>query len=407
MSLEDKNARGVVVRKYETDGRSTSVFEFTGELREKLIGSFMTQYLATGNYSAGARAVSPQGASSMAVAGAAAGATALSAAFSSTLYVATADPSSLMQLGAGLGTAVMGQSGIIGHAPFIAIPGALPVVGPILGIQALATAVIMQQFKSVDRNLQLIKKKLDDVVIRAEMTEVAQLLVASRVIEDIYVQFEAAGAFSQDMLIRLALAEKDVNSIAEKFRWLVEKHDEATLMDYDASESNRDANNALLATFLGIRISYLRVGVDLQENPKSTSRSAQALRDKLRQEIEFWEKILDRDKKFKDQMASLKSEIDDQNGVLKAFKSRQGDSLENLLKRADDAHRATLENGKFMATEFSNLVSSAKDMLHSFERMDPKELAATALVYWKDDTGEHSFAVDAQELHQIAASEDI
>lgn len=156
------------------------------------------------------------------------------------------------------------------------------------------------------------------------MTEVAQLLVASRVIEDIYVQFEAAGAFSQDMLIRLALAEKDVNSIAEKFRWLVEKHDEATLMDYDASESNRDANNALLATFLGIRISYLRVGVDLQENPKSTSRSAQALRDKLRQEIEFWEKILDRDKKFKDQMASLKSEIDDQNGVLKAFKISAG-----------------------------------------------------------------------------------
>jgi len=78
----------------------------------------------------------------MAVAGAAVGGTALSASLSSTFFMATADPSTLMKLGQGVGSAVMGVGGIVGQASFIAVPSSLPVVAPVMAMQALTTVAM-------------------------------------------------------------------------------------------------------------------------------------------------------------------------------------------------------------------------------------------------------------------------
>ena len=63
----------------------------------------------------------------------AAGSTAGSSVFAGNVFLATADPKTLMVISKGVSTAVMDGGRIIGHAPFIAAGSAiLPVVAPLM-----------------------------------------------------------------------------------------------------------------------------------------------------------------------------------------------------------------------------------------------------------------------------------
>ena len=168
-------------------------------------------------------------------------------------------------------------------APFIAVASSLPVVAPILAIQALNTAVMMQQFKQVDRKLDTIKHTLDKAIARIEATHAGELLSASRIVDDVYRQYSLEGAFSNDMLIRLALAERDVRALASRFRQLVESRASTNFEDLrEVQQANFDAHSAMLGSFLELRIAYLRVCVDMQENPKSVESSFDVLKSQHR-----------------------------------------------------------------------------------------------------------------------------
>ncbi|HMH59087.1 MAG TPA: hypothetical protein VK537_07890, partial [Galbitalea sp.] len=116
----------VAVRRFDADGSEIAVFEFQGELRDLILSSLQNDFLATGSYFSDAKSVSSQGVLSMAVAGAATVGTVLSASLSSTLFMATANPATLMHMGAGVGSAVMGVHGIAAQAPFMAVASSLP-----------------------------------------------------------------------------------------------------------------------------------------------------------------------------------------------------------------------------------------------------------------------------------------
>ncbi|TLP92119.1 hypothetical protein FEF26_15070 [Nesterenkonia salmonea] len=277
--LTEDQRQEVTVRRLGTEGSDLAVFDFQGELREKILSNLRESYLTTGSYVPGAKAVSPQGAMSIAVAGAATGATAVSGAFSSTLYMATANPTTLMSLGNGVGSAVMGAGGIVSQAPFIPVASSLPIVAPVLAIQALNTAVMMQQFKQVDRKLDSIKTTLDEAIARIEVTHVGELFAASRVVDDVYRQYGLEGSFSNDMLMRLALAERDIGGLAMRSRLLVQARD-VTIIDEPTKfeQVKYDDHSAMLASLTQLRISYLRVCVDMQENPNSVNSSVDELK---------------------------------------------------------------------------------------------------------------------------------
>ena len=62
-----------------------------------------------------------------------AGSTVLSSLSAGNVFLATANPTTLMQIGSGVGSAVMGPAGIVMHAPFISASAAiLPVVAPVM-----------------------------------------------------------------------------------------------------------------------------------------------------------------------------------------------------------------------------------------------------------------------------------
>lgn len=392
----------VPVKRFDSSGSEIAVFEFQGELRDLMVGSFRDSYLSTGRYTTDARAMSPQGARSLAVAGASAGATALSASLSSTLYVATADPSTLMKLGPGVGSAVMGANGITAQAAFLPVASALPIVAPILAMQALTTAVTLKQFEQVDQKLDAIKNTLDRAIARTEATHTGEILTASSIVEEIYRQFELEGSFSTDMLVRLALAENDVRRLAARFRYLVETHDIADIGDIQGvNRANYDVHSAMLASFLELRLSYLRVCVDMQENPRSLQSSVENLRKKIQEDTEFWQTLLSRSKSLRDFIKDRESSLDDMNWAkrhLPEFAGGKGVSAEKELKSLKEAYVATLESEQTLMEGFNSLIHSAKQTLKSLK--DPKDVknASPMLVYWQDEAGEQSFYTEELSL---------
>jgi hypothetical protein len=361
-----------------------------------MISGLQKGYLATGNYVADAKAVSPQGAMSLAVAGSAVGATALSAAFSSTLFMATANPATLMTIGNGVGAAVMGSTGIVAQAPFIAVASSLPVVAPILAIQVLNTAVMMQQFKQVDRKLDAIKGTLDRAIARIEATHVGELLAASRIVDEIYSQYSLEGEFSNDMLLRLAIAERDTKALAARFRQLALSRDMVTAADLDeVQQANYDAHSAMLSSFVELRIAYLRVCVDMQENPKSVGASTNRLKATIDDGIEFWQHLENRSDALKQRMQELKEKLAHMNWAERSLPGGDGVTSEKKLSKYKDAYTSTMESEKEITAQFQSLIDSASATRKALdEPTTANNEVSPTIVYWKDETGEHSFVTE-------------
>lgn len=392
----------VQVKQLGAEGPELAVFEFQGELRDLMVSSLHEGYLATGSYVADARAVSSQGAKSMAFAGAAAGATALSGAFSESLFIATADPSTLMKIGDGVGSAVMGVNGISGQAAFVPIASSLPIVAPILAMQTLNAAVMMQQFQEVDRKLDAIKNTLDKAIARTEATHAGELLAASAVVDDIYRQYELEGQFSQDMLMRLSLAERDVRSLAVRFGHLVEASGEMDVPDpTEVQQANYDAHSAMLSSFLDLRIAYLRVCVDMQETPKSVASSVELLKAKIDDSTAFWSQLQDRSLSMKQKIEELEASLQDMNFAERYFPKLiggKGGSKEADLQQLRTAYTKTMESERDIMKGFHSLIESAEETRNELDGATTSSGSAPTIVYWEDEAGTHSFVTEQLRL---------
>lgn len=389
----------VTVRRFDAEGSEMAVFEFQGELRDLILSNLRNGYLATGSYVKDAKAVSPQGVLSMAVAGAATVGTVLSASLSSTLFMATANPATLMTLGAGVGSAVMGVNGIVAQAPFVAVASSLPVVAPLMAMQAFTTAIILQQFKRVDQKLDAIKGTLNKAIARSEATHAGELLAASGIVDEVYRQYEQAGSFSNDMLIRLAFAEHDARRLAERFRFLVDAHAIAEVDDIaDVQRANYDAHSAMLGSFLDLRIAYLRVCVDMQENPKSLESSVEQLKDKISAGAEFWQLLVNRSETLRNAISEREELLNDMNWVersLPEFVGGRGAAASKKLAALKGAYVSTLESELAIVKGFDSLIQSAKQTLIALENPKDRLSSSPTLVYWQDETGEHSFSTES------------
>ena len=108
-----------------------------------------------------------------------AGSTGASSLMAGSVFLATANPATLMTIGTGVGTAVMGPAGIVAQAPFIAASSALiPVVAPLMFFTTVSSVMMCAR---LDRAQQALGR-LSDAVER-----VRRLLDA----ED-YARFETA-----------------------------------------------------------------------------------------------------------------------------------------------------------------------------------------------------------------------
>lgn len=402
-STPEDEKQEVSVRRLGENGNSAAVFEFEGQLRDAMIASLREGFLTRGNYTTDAKSVSSQAAAALAVTTGAGASTIASSAASSSLYMATADPATLMKLGQGVGSAVMGPTGIVKHAPFVPVASSLPLLAPLAIMQVMSTAAIMQQFKQVDQKLDSIKRTLDKTLARIEATHAGELLAASTTVDEVYEQYDREGQFSPDMLMRLALAERDAKALSMRFRQLVTARDSTNVRDLDeVQQSNYDAHSAMLASFIELRVAYLRVCVDMQENPRSVSASTERLKTVIDEGLVFWQQLQDRSRSLKGEILELESKLKDMNWATRNLPLGGASSIEKALTKHNAAYRATIESEREIMSEFHSFIDAARAARKALDEPSPEKSSAT-VVYWRDETGEHSFVTEQRLIDPDAA----
>lgn len=244
-----------------------ALLAFDGKMRDKIISKFNEQFLIEGDHVKNGGVSSPK--TMLSLIGGGAGSVGLAGTISSQLFMATANPATLMQIGNGVGSAVMGTSGIIAQAPFLPVAGALmPVVAPLIAFQALSTITIMKQFEVVNEKLDKIQDTLNTILQRDEATYVGEVISASNRIADIENQFSVCNQFTEDMIIRLALLEDKINPIFERYNYLYKNQTINSSMSFtDLKLKQTDAFMAIITSILDIRIDLLKMKLNIQNNP--------------------------------------------------------------------------------------------------------------------------------------------
>ena len=366
------------------DGQpAQGLIAFTGRTRDALIASLTNSLAATGKYTPDARAVSSQVLGSTASTVTAVASTVASATIAPTLFMATANPATLMQLGSGVGSAVMGASGIAAQAPFIPVAASLPVVAPLALMGVVNTAVTMRQFQAVNAKLDTLANTLTDLLARADITQIAGLIAASKTLGDITEEYGELGHFTPSMTARFAVAEQSLAAVARRQELLLLSAESRALdTDTPIEDVIRDVNAAGLAYITEVQVRALHVALALQECPALVTKRTQQLTECIDKTNERWSTL----KNLSEGVKAKITEYEEEDQKKSRF-SRQTHDLSALKERREKI----LENEKALIDEHGSKLEAFKELSQSLR--EQQESHAT-LVYWRDEAGEHSFLTE-------------
>ena len=223
-----------------------------------------------------------------------AGSTAASSLLAGNVFLATANPATLMTIGTGVGTAVMGPTGIVAQAPFIAASSALmPVVAPVMLFTTVSSVMMCAR---LDRAQQALGQ-LSDVVERVRRLlaaeDYARFETAAEHIDEIRSEFEHARRFASDVPDRVARIDHDVGVLRSKYGLLMTG---AVDSDDGARAAVSDLNRFFLASLYDIQIDGLQLHLALQNDPDVVEFRLSRLRAKLERYGEEFRQVLDDDR---------------------------------------------------------------------------------------------------------------
>ncbi len=231
-----------------------------------------------------------------------AGGTAASSLFAGNVFLATANPATLMTIGTGVGSAVMGPTGIIAQAPFIAASTAvMPVVAPVMLFMTISSAMTGARLDRVQRALGALSEGLERVRHLMEAEDYARLMSAAEQLDEIGSQFVHGQRFTEGMKIALMLAKRDVNRLRRKFGHLVMREIRS---EQDARLAVSDINLFVLSTLTDLRADALRLQLTLQDDLHYAERREAVLRKRVEQCADTFRELLDRNPVglFRDQL---------------------------------------------------------------------------------------------------------
>lgn len=370
-----------------TDGQpGQGLIAITGRTRDALIASLMNSLATTGKYTPDARAVSPQVLGSTASTATAVASTAASAAIAPTLFMATANPATLMQLGSGVGSAVMGAGGIVAQAPFIPVAASMPVVAPLALMGVVNTAVTMRQFQAVNAKLDTIANSLTNLLVRADITQIAGLIAASKTLGDITEEYGELGHFTPSMTARFAVAEQSLAAVARRQELLLLSAENRALdTDTPIDDVIRDVNAAGLAYITEVQVHALHVALALQESPALVTKRTQQLTECIAHTNDQWSELKNLSERVKAKITEY--EEAEQKKSWSEWPKKPAHDFPALKQRREKI----LENEKTLIDEHGSKLEAFKELSQSL--CEQPESRAT-LVYWRDDAGEHSFLTE-------------
>lgn len=322
----------------------------------------------------------------------------MSHAASSSLFIATANPATLMAIGNGVGSAVMGTSGIIGQAAFIPVAGTLmPVLAPIIAFQAISTIMIMNQFKGIHEKLDHIEKSISRLIKRSEAIFIGEILSASNRIEEIEAKFSVCNQFTSEMIIRLALIEDKVNPIFERYKFLYQTQEvdkKATIEDLKFKQN--DAYFAIILSILDLRIDLLRLKLDIQENPGYMKHSIERLIEKADYYNELWIEIGANPNLVEGVAEDLRVAVEEMKWWHKRVPEWLGGKRKERIQTESNIELLE-KHADVLKKEFHENLDEAHKLSEGLRKnlVVPKPMN---LVYWRDEFGEHSYYTDDIEL---------
>ena len=130
------------------------------------------------------------------------GSTAASSLLAGNVFLATANPATLMTIGTGVGSAVMGPAGIVAHAPFVAASAALiPVVVPVMLFVTISSVMTGARLDRVQRALGALSQGVERVCHLMETEDRTRFESAAEQLDDIGSQFQYGQHLTEGMKI--------------------------------------------------------------------------------------------------------------------------------------------------------------------------------------------------------------
>ena len=278
-------AQTATVHTFKAAGQELALVDLGRSLSSELIADMDRQVLAIGKP---LKSGGPIGTACLPIAGAGAGAAVASSLAAGNVFLATVNPATLMTLGSGVGSAVMSATGggIVAQAPFIAASSALaPVVAPLLLFSTFSSMMMSVRFDRIERTMFGMKEALDYLLKDKIFEDMARFLSASERLSDIHEEYRSGPGFTDEMKMRLALVESDVNVLRHKHHALATSRVDSAVA---AKLSEIDKRLFVAASIADANVDQLRLLLALQDNPADATRSCSRLEKKVEKyEVDF------------------------------------------------------------------------------------------------------------------------
>ena len=223
-----------------------------------------------------------------------AGSTAASSLMAGNVFLATANPATLMTIGSGVGSAVMGPNGIVAQAPFIAASSALmPVVAPVMLFTTVSSVVMCARLDRAQRTLGRLYEVVERVRRLLDAEDYARFETAAERIDEIRSEFEDCRRFASDVPDKLARIDHDVGVLRSKYGRMMTG-------GVDSEDAARaavsDLNRFFLASLYDAQIDVLQLYLAIQNDPDVVESRQSRLREKIERYGEDFRQVLEDDR---------------------------------------------------------------------------------------------------------------
>ena len=220
-----------------------------------------------------------------------AGSTAASSLMAGNVFLATANPATLMTIGSGVGSAVIGETGkIVAQEPFIAASSALmPVVAPVMLFATVSSVMMCARLDRVQMTLGQMSEVVERVRDLLEAEDYARFETAAERIDEIRDEFEECRRFASDVPDRLAKTDHDVGVLLSKYGILVTRNVDSI----DAARAAvSDLNRFFLASLYDVQIDVLQLYLAIQNDPDVVESRRSRLQEKIERYGEDFGRVL-------------------------------------------------------------------------------------------------------------------
>lgn len=311
-----------------------------------------------------------------------------SGSMSSSLFVATANPSTLMRIGGGLGSAVMGSSGIIAQAPFIPAAAAImPIAAPIIAYQALQTGVILKEFEKVNEKLDDLQDAVASLAYSIEVEAFGRLMSVMEISRSLADEYSYTKRFSSGMLSRLAVIEFECNALFNRYEFKYRRDMlEIKKPKPDCTELLQNTYGMVLSSIASLQVDELKLKAVLQEEPEYLEQAQLKLSGKTSCYNALWHELQDVSRVIKEEYIDVTKKMNESPAIVQALPWNWSSNE----KRKDKANRL-LE----VSSSFEETFSEPLKNIIEYNQYPLKEnLQETKLLYWVDNSGEHSYCTD-------------